>query len=102
GRIVQAHEREADGGLAGPGFAHEPQRLALRELEAHIPHRGNGALAEEAFLEEERLVERLHLEDDRIGRRGAARALLELRLHRGLDEVVEERQGAGGAGRAWA
>ena len=47
-----------DGRLARARLAHEAQRLALGQLEAHVLHRRHRALAEEALLEEERLVER--------------------------------------------
>jgi len=43
----EPHEREGGDGLAAAGLAHEPQRLAGRELEGHAVHRAHDAVARE-------------------------------------------------------
>ena len=36
--LVKPHDAAAEGGLAAPGFAHQPQGLALAHVEGHAVH----------------------------------------------------------------
>ena len=93
GRLVQAHQRQADRRLARARFADEPERLALGQPERHVLHRLELALAEEALARIEVLAEVLHVEDDRVARRDAARALGQVhRVRAAVHEVVDHRQ----------
>ena len=78
-RLMQPHQRQADGRLAGARFADQAERLAFRQLERHVLHRLELALAEEALARIEALAEIAHVEHDLVVRLDAALAVLEVR-----------------------
>src|SRR5438309_1663280 len=75
GSLVQAHEQQADRGLAGAGFADHPERPAFGQLERSALHGLQLAPPEEPVAEIEALREAARLEDDRLVAAQAARAL---------------------------
>ena len=98
-RLVQAHQRQADRGLARARFADEPERLALGQLERHVLHRLELALAEQALARIEALAE-VAARRGRSGRPATCRACAPVRFGARappLHEVVDHRQPHGPA-----
>ncbi len=64
GGLMQAHQGQADGGLAGAGLAHHAQGLAARQLERHVLHRFEFLAAKQAFAEIEALAQVADVQQD--------------------------------------
>ena len=94
GRLVQAHQRQADRRLARARFADEAERLALRQLERHVLHRLELALAEQALARIEALAEvaARRARSDRSALTPRLRSVEVLRGRVAVDEVVDHRQ----------
>src|SRR5947207_11190199 len=91
GSLVQPHEQQADRGLAVPGFADHPERLALGQLERSALHGLQLAPSEEPVAEIEALGEAARLEDDRLVSAQAAPALTGF-WPCSSHEVIDDRQ----------
>src|SRR5882762_955895 len=101
GSLVQPHEQQADRGLAGPGFADHPERLALGHLERGALDRFELAPAEKPFAEIEALREPARLQDDRLVAAQAAPALAGF-WPCSSHEVIDDRQALRPAIERWA
>jgi len=101
GGLVQPHKQQAHRGLAGPGFADHPERLALGQLERSALHGLQLAPSEEPVAEIEALGEAARLENDRLVAAQAAPALTGF-WPCSSHEVIDDRQALRPAIERWA